>query len=137
MPPKNMISVMRNTHMPREAASFCCSILSKWCCSMGWCAACSGASWITTVRSDKCCLPFLGVIVDFFGHDRGYIEIVQRRRRRGLPLQAGCTPGIVACYLAEAQRIQKINHGQQVSDSEDGSSGGGEHVQHLPLRRIS
>ena len=27
MPPKNMISVTRNTHIPRVAASFCCAIV--------------------------------------------------------------------------------------------------------------
>ena len=30
MPPKNMISVSRNTHMPKLAASRCCSTVSKW-----------------------------------------------------------------------------------------------------------
>src|SRR5213076_3321811 len=41
-PPKNMISVMRKTHMPSVPASRCCSMLSKWCCSAE--AACCSAS---------------------------------------------------------------------------------------------
>src|SRR5215471_15254120 len=136
MPPKNMISVMRKIHMPSMEASFCCSMLSKWCCNMGWCAACSGASWITTVRSDKCRLLLLGVMVRLGGHDRRYIKIVEGWRRRRLPLEAGGAPGIVAGNLAVTKRVQQIDHGQQVSDRENRGAGGGEHVQHLPLGRI-
>ena len=44
-PPKNMISVTRNTHMPSVDASRCCSMLSKWCCSAG-----GDGAWSSPVR---------------------------------------------------------------------------------------
>ncbi len=44
MPPKNMISVTRNTHIPRVTASFCCAIVSKWCCSRVDAGACGAVS---------------------------------------------------------------------------------------------
>jgi len=35
IPPKNMISVTRNTHIPSSEASSCWSMVWKWCCRYG------------------------------------------------------------------------------------------------------
>src|SRR5574337_809941 len=97
MPPKNMISVTRKSHMPREAAFFCCSMLAKWWRSAGFCAP---AFWTAVVvLSLNGDLQLLGcnfvVVVGFPGHHRGLLKIESRGRRSSLPFQSGGGPGIV------------------------------------------
>src|SRR5512146_2177007 len=130
MPPKNMISVIRNTHMPMEEASRCCSMSSKWCRS-SWVAR----AWLLSDNGDL--LGKLVVVVRFPGHYRGFVKIVSRRRRCRLPLQPGGAPGIVARLFAVAQRPQEVHHGQQISHCQHRGSRRREHVQHLEFRRVS
>src|SRR5208337_824867 len=143
MPPKNMISVTRNSHMPSEAAFFCCCASAKWWSSAGLWASCSivvtgpVVAWLSCNGS----LQFLRcwnlvVVISFPGHDRRLLKIKSRRRRRGLPLQAGSVPGIGFSNGPVTQRPEQVDHGQQVADGEHAGAGGGEHVQHLKFRRI-
>src|SRR5437660_4569799 len=130
-----MISCARKTHIPSEEASFCCSMSSKWCCRSGWCplwSAASRLSGLITV-SDKPCLPFQfrSVVVRLFSHHRSLVKIMLVRRRGGLPLEACCSPWIRAGDLAIAQRPDKVDHGQQISQRQDRCPRRREHVQHL------
>src|SRR6185437_1746960 len=129
MPPKNMISVIRNTHMPMEEASRCCSMSSKWCRS-SWVAR----AWLLSDNGDL--LGKLVVVVGLPGHHRSHFKVVGGWRGGRLPLQSGRSPGIVARQLAVAQRPQEIDHGQQVADRQNSGSRSRKHVEHLELRRI-
>src|SRR5512146_232931 len=108
MPPKNMISVIRNTHMPMEEASRCCSMSSKWCRS-SWVAR----AWLLSDNGDL--LGKLVVVVSLPGHDGCFLKVIGWRRRGRFPLQARRSPGIVPGFLAVAQRPQEVHHGQQVA----------------------
>src|SRR6266536_2765361 len=137
MPPKNMISVPRNHHIPSEAALRCCSTSAKWCRRSGR-ASCSTGS-TTAGLSLKCHLfgqRHALVLVGFLSHDGGFIEVERRRRGRCCPLKAGGLPRIVGCRLAIAQRPKQVNHRQQISDRENGCACGRKHIQHLIFRRI-
>src|SRR6266849_8771911 len=116
MPPKNMISVARNSHMPSDEASRCCSMSTKWCLSAGLC--CSTAVGLSAtaglLRSGN-----VLVVVSFPIDDRGMVEVESGRRRRGHPLQAGSAPGIVRGNFSIAHRPHEIHHRQKVSDRED------------------
>src|SRR6266852_7130515 len=119
MPPKNMTSWARNTHMPRLAAFFCCSSVAKWCRSAGF--SCAGSS--TTARlvcnGDLLRLRYLAhlvVVIGFPGHDRLLFEVEGRGRRVGLPLQAGGVAWIRRSLFAVSHRPHKVDHGQQVAD---------------------
>src|SRR5437773_6740866 len=81
-PPKNMISVTRNTHMPSVAASRCCSAESKW-----W--ACAAMALDGTMG-----LPRPGVLVGAVGHDRRLLEVLGGGRRGGSTLQAAHAPRV-------------------------------------------
>src|SRR5579864_6194302 len=107
MPPKNMISVIRKTHIPMEEAPRCCSMFSKWCRS-----SCVARTWLLSDNGDL--LGKLVVVVSLPGHDRRLFEVIGRRRRGRLPLQAGRAPGIVPGFLPIAQRPQEVHHGQQI-----------------------
>src|SRR5690348_15573364 len=103
IPPKNMISVTRNTHIPMEEAPLCCSMFSKWCRS----------SWVAraSLLSDNGDL--LGqfvVVIGLPGHHRCLFKVVGGRRRSRLPFQSGRSPGVVAGFLAVAQRPQEVHH---------------------------
>src|ERR1700730_9938723 len=86
MPPKNMTSVTRNVHIPRVDASFCWPAFSKWCRTAT--ALLCDDNWLCPLT---CC-----VVLGFRGHNRCNCEIFGSRRRIGLPLEPGCTPGIRA-----------------------------------------
>src|SRR5229473_7888802 len=139
MPPKNMTSWARNTHMPRLAAFFCCSSVAKWCRSAGF--SCAGSS--TTAR--LVCngdlrllrnLAHLVVVIGFPGHDRLLVEVEGRGRRVGLPLQAGGVPWVRWGRLAVAHGPHEVDHGQQVAYGENGRARGRKHVQDLEFGRI-
>src|ERR1039458_7217758 len=126
MPPKNITSVMRKSHIPSVEASFCWASVSN--CTRNW----GDSAWASLANFNL--LPdYGGVIVDFVSHDGCYVEIMHWRRRGGLPLQAGCAPRIGAGHFAIAQRPDEIDHGHQVPDGQHGCAGGGKHVQHLKL----
>src|SRR6267154_4576246 len=124
MPPKNMTSWARNTHMPRLAAFFCCSSVAKWCRSAGFSCACSSTAaglvcngnlhllklWL--LRN----LAYLVVVIGFPGHYRIVVEVESLRRRVGLPLQAGGVPWVRRGRLAVAHRPHEVDHGQQVAN---------------------
>src|ERR1019366_5834589 len=133
MPPKNMISVLRNSHMPKEAACCCCPISRKWCRSSGLC--CSMAAGLSLNRHLLRGWN-IGVVVSLPSDDRSFLKVESGGRRTGHPLQPGSAPGIVLRDLAVTHGPQEIHHGQNISDGQDGRARGGEHVQHLELRRI-
>src|SRR2546426_12415009 len=122
MPPKNITSVARKIHMPSSAAPRCCSASSNW-----WATA---AAWSAMDRLAA------RVGVGLGGDHRGPLEVVARRRRRRLPLEAGRAPRVVARGLAVAQRPEEVDHRQQVADTQDGRAGRRHHVQHLELLGI-
>src|ERR1700736_3870212 len=133
MPPKNMISVARNNHMPNDEAWRCCSMSAKWCWSAELCCATvMGLSANTTLLGGGDVL----VVVSFPIDHRGTLKIESRWRRRRLPLQPGRAPGIGGGKFTVAHRPQEIDHGQQVTHGKDGRAGRRKHVQHLELRRI-
>src|SRR5580698_4054667 len=117
MPPKNIISVARKSHMPREAASRCCSASTKWCNSSGPCCSTAiGLSLNIHLRGSG----NLFVVVCFPRYFWLLIEIESGWRRRGLPLQASCAPGVVRGDFPVAHGPQEIHHRQNVSDRQNG-----------------
>src|SRR5437867_10868870 len=125
MPPKNITSVARKIHMPSSAASFCCSASSNWCAT--WSTA---AAWSANLRLRA------GVVVRRARDDRGPLEVLARRGRRRLPLEAGRVPRVRGCRLAVAQRPDEVAHGQHVAQAQDRRACGRQHVQYLELVRI-
>src|SRR5436190_17303975 len=101
-PPKNMISVTRNTHMPSVAASRCCSAESKW-----W--ACAAVALDGTVG-----LPGVGVLVGAAGHDRRLLEVLGGGRRGGLPFQADHAPRVRRRVAAVAHRPDEVDEGDEI-----------------------
>src|SRR5579864_5152372 len=133
MPPKNMISVARNSHMPREAASRCCSASTKWCSSSGrCCSTATGLSLNGHLRRSR----NLFVVVSFPSYFRRFIEIESGWRRRSFPFQARRSPRVIFCDFPVTHGPQEINHGQNVSDGQNGRTRGREHIQHLEFRWI-
>src|ERR1700730_9214852 len=128
-----MISVARNSHIPSDEASRCCSMSTKWCLSAGLC--CSTAIGLSAtaglLRSGN-----ILVVVSFPIDHRGTVKIKSWRRRRSHPLQAGSAPGIVLRNFSIAHGPQEIHHRQKISDRENSGPGGRENVQHLEFRRI-
>src|SRR5579863_3630602 len=112
MPPKNMTSVMRKTHIPRVEASFCCSAVSN-------CSRRASVSTWASANFDH--LPHYGaVIVGFVGHHRDLVEVVNRRRRGRLPLKTGSAPWVRSGDLPEPQGPDEINHGNDVAHGQHG-----------------
>src|ERR1035441_5684195 len=102
MPPKNITSWARNSHMPRLAAFFCCDSVAKWCRSAGFSCACSfscpGSAAAGLVGNGNLLLlrnlaQFI-VVVGFPGHDRLLLKVGGWRRRGNHPLQGGGIPWI-------------------------------------------
>src|SRR6185312_8642000 len=151
-----MISVSRNSHMPKLPASRCCSSVSKWCrccgiktcsCSTSCPASCTEVSRgingsVCAIALSNCGHLMLGlvlqplVVVGLVVHDRDLGKILGQGRRLNLPLEACCLPGIVAGDRPVLQRPCQVDQGQQIAYAQDGGAGGGEHVEHLELRRI-
>src|SRR6476659_1175757 len=116
MAPKNSTSVTRNAHMPRRAEPCCCSIVSKWWASTPDVSADDmrlllvARGLAVDGRADRVAVgPDLaavderrlgrgrqGVLVGPLDHHRHRLEVVRRRGRGGLPLQAGRAPGVRA-----------------------------------------
>src|ERR1700745_3269926 len=116
MPPKNMTSWARNTHMPRLAAFFCWSSVAKWCRRAGVSCACSstaaglvgnGALLLLQLLRN---LAHLVVVIGFPGHDRLLVEVEGRGRRRGLPLQARGVPWIGRSWFAVPHGPHEVDH---------------------------
>src|SRR3954454_14252980 len=92
-PPKNMTSVARNIHMPRFEATCCCSRSSNW----GMRIALAFSSIVAVVDDLMGILRLFGrVCVRPDGHHGRLLEVVDRRRRVGLPLKSGRPPGVGA-----------------------------------------
>src|SRR5208283_3026405 len=68
-----------------------------------------------------------------YGRNR---EILRGWRRWSFPFQTGGGPGIVARDLAKKGGPSEINHGHEITDSENGGAGSGHHVVNLKFRRI-
>ena len=77
------------------------------------------------------------VVVSFVVHDGHFGKVLGQRRRLGLPLEAGCLPGIVAGDLAVLERPDQVEDRQQVAHAQNGCARGGEDVENLELRRVS
>src|SRR5207237_4341983 len=103
--------------MPKRTASCCWSRLLKWCATIGW-RSDSSASMATGASGENFVgMPVRavvarrgfhvliaarqGVFVGAGGHDRQFVEVVLRRRRRRLPFQAGRPPRVRPGILAE------------------------------------
>src|SRR6266852_8124996 len=125
MPPKNMTSWARNTHIPRLAAFFCCSSVAKWCRSAGFSCACSSTAAGLVCNGDLLLLRLLRnlahlvAVICFPGHDRLLVEVEGRGRRVGLPFQTGSVPWVRRSRFAVAHRPHEVDHGQQVADGEN------------------
>src|SRR5215468_3109347 len=101
-----MISVMRNTHMPRLAAFFCCSAVAKWCSRAGfsWASPSTVGDGLVGNGNLLSAMVDFVVVVGFPGHDRLLFKVERRRRGRNRPLQSSCVPRIVGRGLAIAHR---------------------------------
>src|SRR5437868_4256609 len=128
-----MISVIRNTHMPIMEASACCSMSAKWWRRSVVCVAMAGG---LSLNGHPLFSVDLVVVVGFPGHDGSLVEVERGGWRTGHPLQARRTPGILVRQFAVAHRPQEINHGQQVTNRENGRARGREHIQYLEFRRV-
>src|SRR6266478_9516306 len=142
MPPKNMTSWARNTHMPRLAAFFCCSSVAKWCRSAGFSCACSSTAAGLVCNGDLLLLLLLRnlahlvVVIGFPGHDRLLVKVEGRGRRVGLPLQARGVPWVGRSRLSVAHGPHEVDHGQQIADGKNGRARSRKHVQDLEFGRI-
>src|ERR1700759_3503295 len=112
-PPKNMISVSRNSHMPKLAVSRCCSTVTKWWRRYDGCASCSSCpvaiAWLSNGRYLVFVLKPL-VVVRFVIHNRNLNEILGQGRRLGFPFKASRLPRIVAGNLAVLERPGHVEH---------------------------
>src|SRR3954462_2715016 len=63
-------------------------------------------------------------------------KIMRRRRRRSLPLEAGCFPGVGSGDRSVAKRPNEVRERQGVPDSENRSAGARENIEDLKLGRI-
>src|SRR5437868_1061447 len=102
--------------------------MSSNCCAT---SECSGAGEI------KVDILFRIVGVRFVSNDRSGFEVMFWRRRRDVPFQSGGAPGVGAGNAPAFQRPQKINQRHNIADTENGSSGGREDMEHLEIGRIS
>src|SRR5438128_11075703 len=110
-----MISVTRNTHIPRVDDSNCCAASSNWCCKPG---ESSAACTVTTTASSAKLRLFLlaGIVVGWFGHHRLMLEIERGGRSGGLlPLQSLRSPRILRSLGTPRPRPPKVDHWQQVT----------------------
>src|SRR5438270_1987807 len=103
MPPKNMISVTKNTHIPMLEASRCCSRSEKWWRSTRF----AMTVWLFANRD---LLRELVVVVGFPGHHWGFFEVKSRRWGGSHPFQPRSGPRIVCGQLSVTQRPQEVNH---------------------------
>src|SRR3954453_23831362 len=78
----------------------------------------------------------LVVVVGLPGYDRLDFKIKGRRRRSCLPFETGGIPWIIRSGLAITHGPEKIDHGQQITDCEDGCTRGGEDIKDLIFRRV-
>src|SRR5713226_375398 len=121
-----MISVTRNSHIPRVEASFCCSTESKWCSSAGeWLDVDNLHSFLRRVGVSRLC------------HHRHDVEILRGRRRCGLPLQSLRAPWIDGRPLSPFERPKEVRHWQRVAERQNRSASRRHDVQHLEFFRIS
>src|SRR5262245_27770174 len=114
MPPKNMISVTRNSHIPSDAEFFCWVMSAKWCRSAGLCSVVAALVCNRDLR-------FLDVfvVVGFEVHHRCLVEIECGRRRRSHPLEPSSTPWIVRSRLPVSHRPHEIDERQNISHAEN------------------
>src|SRR5207247_11101696 len=94
---------------------------------------CSSTNASSDAGEVKIDIVFRGIHVGRSSHDRGFIEIVFRRRRWRLPFQSGRAPRIRSSDTAVFQRPEKINQRQQITDAKDGCARCREHVEDLEL----
>src|ERR1700734_533910 len=140
-----MISVNRKSHIPKVAASRCCSSVSKWClcCGSATCS-CSAATAVSCVcgcvatialsngRHLVCSLvrePL--VVIRLMIHDRNLDKVFGQRRRLNLPFKSRSLPWIVTCNLAILQRPPEVKQRQHIPDTQNCSACRRQHVQHL------
>src|SRR5699024_52298 len=106
-----MASVARNTHIPKLSARHCCA--ASWNCS----------------ATPSCSPVVIGPPVD----NRLCDEVVLQRRRCGLPLQPGGTPGIVRRLFPAPQRMEEIDERQAIAGGKEKRAHGGDLIQELVL----
>src|SRR6266704_1177386 len=99
-----MISVTRKTHIPSEAASRCCSRLSKWWARVA--GALAGTGILLPVR----------VLVGAPGDDRRGLEVLRRRRRSRLPFEADHAPRVGRGVATVAHRPDEVDERNDVPD---------------------
>src|SRR5262245_56380336 len=112
-PPKNMISVTRKTHIPRVAASRCWTGESKWCACTAV-PACDAAAAVEAASARMGRLLRLRVFVRAAGDHRRGREVLGRRRRGGLPLQADDAPRVRGGVRPVAHRPDEVDERNEV-----------------------
>src|SRR5271156_82636 len=124
MPPKNIISVSKKSHMPKVEVSFCCSRFAKWCRRYGECSCSACASgwvaiaWLSNglhLMFGLVCQPL--VVVGFVVDHRRLDKVFRQRRRLYLPLQPRCLPGIRPRDLAVLERPSQVEQRKHVTHS--------------------
>src|ERR1700752_1243106 len=124
-----MISVTRKTQIPSVAALCCCSSSPNW--------PARPAGWACASASVTCGLLCLGrICVRLFVDHGNFSEIFRRRRRRRLPFESCCAPGIRLCHGTVAHRPDQIHEWNQIPYPEDRGSRRRHHVKHLKFRGI-
>src|SRR6185312_3597992 len=96
-----------NTHMPSLA-------VSSRCWAEANCGATASVSGILRLRFE------IGrVLIRWPCHDRLNVEVVLRRRRRGLPFEPRRIPWIGRRASAEEKGVAEIEHRHQIGDGEN------------------
>src|ERR1019366_2954970 len=102
MPPKNITSVMRKIHIPREEASFCCSAVLN--CSRNASVSTWGSLTNLTLLADR-----RAVVVGVVRDDRDLVEIVRGWRRIRLPFEAGGLPRVPSRNRPVLERPHEVH----------------------------
>src|SRR3546814_10900164 len=77
-----------------------------------------------------------GIVIGPTHHDWRFIKIMLGRWRRDGPLQSGRAPRIWPCWLAVAQRMEKIDERQPIAQRQQRSPGRRKHLKRPKFRRI-
>src|SRR3546814_17007659 len=110
-PPKNRISLPRNSHRPKRPAMRCC------------CSDANGSAGRGSQASVE-----LVIGVGLARRARLLLEVVRRRRRFAQPFQTGGAPGIAPRPLAEPQRPQQIERRKKIRERQDRGAGRRQHL---------
>src|SRR3954471_13786375 len=80
--------------------------------------------------------PFGIVVVRAAVHDGCFVEIMDRWRGRSLPFETGGLPWIGRRFRTVVNGPDEIDHGQEISNTQDAGTGRGENMVNLEFYRI-